>query len=99
MRVERPDRRHQAAEDLADLEDLTGSPLLQLPLHLTDQWAAGVRDVFRELDVPLLDQATARAAFAGAYVTMSLFSGNSYVSGESLTSVGHVLRWLYERGE
>lgn len=97
--MEKPDRRRQAEEDLHDLEVMTGSPLSELPLHLTDQWAAGVRDVFRELDVPLLDQDSARAAFAGAYVTMSLFSGNSYVNGDSLTSVGHVLRWLYERGE
>jgi len=94
-----PERRHQAEQDLLDLESLTGSPLRDLPVHLTDQWGAGVRDVFRELDAPLTDEASARAAFAGAYLTVALLSGNSYVSSECLTSVGHVLRWLFERGE
>jgi hypothetical protein len=91
--------RDQANLDVTDLEKVTGGDLKQVPVHLADQWAASVRDSFREMDAPLGDTATARAAFAGAYVTASVLINASPQQRDAVAVVSQLLRWLYERGE
>lgn len=91
--------REQAEHDVADLERLTAAQMSDVPVHLADQWAASVRDAFRDMDAPLGDVATARAAFAGAYVATSVLVNASPQQRDAVAIVSQLLRWLYDRGE
>jgi len=91
--------RKQANLDVTDLEKITGGDLKQVPIYLADQWAASVRDSFRELDAALGDTGTAKAAFAGAYITASVLINGSPQQRDAAAVVSQLLRWLYERGE
>jgi hypothetical protein len=91
--------RGQAGLDITDLERLTGADLRRVPVHLKDQWAAGVRDAFRDLEAPLDRPEMARAAMAGAYVTASVLINSSPQQMEAVALVSQLLRWLYDRGE
>lgn len=91
--------RKQAGVDITDLERLTGANLRDVPVFIVDQWAAGVRDSFRDLSAPLDQPDMARAALAGAYITASLLINSAPQQLEAVSVVSHLLRWLYERGE
>lgn len=99
MTNQQPPKRDRAFHDVLDLERLVGTGLHDLPTHVLDQWGASVRDVFSGLDAALTTPDAARAAFAGAYIAIGVFTDGGYVKGDSLTTAAHVLRWLYERGE
>lgn len=91
--------RDQAGLDITDLERITGADLRAVPVFVADQWAAGVRDSFSELQAPLDRPEMARAALAGAYVVASVLINASPQQLEAAQVVSHLLRWLYERGE
>lgn len=91
--------RGQAGIDIMDLERLTGARLAEVPVFIVDQWAAGVRDSFKDLNAPLDKSDMARAALAGAYITASLLINSAPQKLEAVSVVSHLLRWLYERGE
>lgn len=91
--------RATAAAELAQLETALGTSLRDVPIHLVDQWGAGVRDMLRGLGVERLDKDASRAALGGAYLVATLALGESVIPQSNLTAVAHVLRWLYDRGE
>lgn len=87
-----------AGREITNLEDLAGSRLDQVPVHLVDQWGAGVRDLLRGLGIERLDRDASRAALGGAYLIATLTLTGSVVPQASVEATAHVLRWLYERG-
>lgn len=91
--------RVQARLDIADLERITGHSLSEVPVFQVDQWAAGVRDAFTDLKAGLDCPEMARAALAGAYVVASILINAAPQQMESVVTVSHLLRWLYDRGE
>jgi hypothetical protein len=88
-----------AGEEIAQLEEITGSRLSEVPVHLVDQWGAGVRDLLHALGVERLDREASRAALGGAYLVATLTLTGSVVPAAQLETTAHVLRWLYEKGE
>jgi hypothetical protein len=88
-----------AGREIANLEEIAGSHLAEVPVHLADQWGAGVRDLIHGLGVEHLDREASRAALAGAYLVATLTLTGSVVPAANLEATAHVLRWLYDRGE
>jgi hypothetical protein len=91
--------RDDVAAEIKQLEQLTNSSLNAVPVHMVDQWGAGVRDMLSGLGVDKLDHKASRAALGGAYLVASLTLSNSVLPAANLEAVAHVLRWLYDRGE
>lgn len=92
-------KRERALQDVRDLERLTGNPLHGVPVFVLDQWGAGIRDVFAALEAELVNPLAAKAAFAGAYVAIGIITDGAMLRDDTLLTMSHVLRWLYERGE
>jgi hypothetical protein len=65
----------QSARDhVGSLETSCCFRLVELPPELRDQWDTNMTAMFAELGVDLADRDQANAAFAGAYVLISLFA-------------------------
>lgn len=90
--------REVAGEEIARLEAMVDSPLCDVPVFLTDQWGAGLRDMLADLGVKL-DKEGSRAALGGAYIIATLTLTGSVMPHSNVEAAAHVLRWLYERGE
>lgn len=88
----------QAGADIADLEKKVGGGLPSVSIQVSDQWAAGVRQTFEDLDAALDTSGRARAAFAGAYIAVSLLIDNIPLPWDRLDKAACMLRWLYDRG-
>lgn len=91
--------RSVAAAELVQLETLLGTSLHDVPVHLVDQWGAGLRDMLHGLGVERLDRDASRAALGGAYLVASLTINSAVMPRAHLEATAHVLRWLYDRGE
>jgi hypothetical protein len=91
--------RDDVAAEIARLEQQLAHRLSEVPVHLVDQWSAGVRDMLRGLGVDKLDKEASRAALGGAYLVATLTLSGAVVAEANLEATAHVLRWLYERGE
>lgn len=81
--------------ELTELEEHLGQALHDDPIHLTDQWTAGVRNLFSGLGVDVNDARDAKAAHAGAYLMLStIFTGGGAVPWGTAVSASYLWRYL-----
>lgn len=86
-----------ALQRLSNLETSVGQALPDVPVGTRDQFAATLRDDFREFDIDINDQSNATVAFAAAYILAQMVFHEPIANARVALFTAYLLRSLSDK--